>query len=467
MPTGNGFSTAGAHLKVKVADSTGAAVTFNSGVYAPAGNGDAFLTLNAANSFGATILLPKGQYTFETIAKDGPSETNTTGTLLAYSKTALTNVEASTPNVRLTVHAVMNALESDLTFALPTTDVYTNDLLDLRLHVRSSTVNGTSFSVPTSDFSIGSYSATNGTLNTSTASKLGVSVLATGLSSDPSVTVTVPVTGWVRDGGNETASMQTQTITFTHSVISGVVSADVTAPTATVSTSTANLNANVTVMGTASDDTAVSAARLYDGTTLVASTDASEQDGSVSALSFPNGDMNWTASWTPTVAGDHTLTLIVNDAAGNETRVEQTVTVAAQMVGPEIVFNSGNNGTYYTLQPGETKTFRSAPSVTVNNNGYYNYVYQGIFDSGYWNGSNYDCYSGIQTFEYSVVDAATGQPVTPNSSYMGCYVQNYYYYYYYYGFQGNPQADRPMIYTVKNITNVARDVVVQLDEYQQ
>ncbi|GHF62184.1 hypothetical protein HNQ07_004360 [Deinococcus metalli] len=462
LPTG-GFAVAGAHLKVKVADSAGQPVTFTDGVYAPAGNGDAFLTLNAANNFGATVLLPKGQYTFETISKDGPDEQNTTGTLLAYSKTALTTVDASTPNVRLSVHAVMDALNSDLTFALPTEDVYTNDTLDLRLHVRTSGVDGTSFTVPTSDFSVGNYSATNGTLNTSTASKLGVSVLATGLSSDPSVTVSVPVTGWVRDGDAETASVQTQTVTFTHKVISGVVTIDVMPPSATVAPLKANLNANVTVMGTAGDDRAVTEARLYDGTTLVASTDASEQGEAVSTLSFPDGEGNWTAQWTPMTAGDHTLTLIVNDAAGNETRVDQSVTVAAQVIGPEVVFNSATSGTHYTLQPGETKTFRSAPSLNIDGyNGYYAVVQQYIFDAGWWDDSNSDCYSGT-TFEFSAVDAATGQPVSVNQQYASCYVGEHYSRYY--GSpSGDAQAERPMIFTVKNVSNVPRDVVTYLYE---
>lgn len=329
MPTGPNFDLVNAHLKIKVADSTGAPVTFHNGVYAPSGTGDPFLTLNAANNFGATILLPKGRYTFETIGKDGTDEENTTGTLLAYSKSALTPVDASTPNVRLTVHTVLNALNSDLSPVLPVEDVYTNDTLDLRLRMRTSTANGATYTVPTSDFSIGRYSATNGTVTTGTASKLGVSVLATGLSGDPSLTVTVPVTGWVRDGSADTASLQTVPVTYTHAVISGMITSDVTPPTATIATMTASVNTSNTVTGRAGDDRAVTEARLYDGTTLVASTDVGEQMDNVSALVFPDGDMTWTAQWTPTATGDHTLTLIVNDASGNEVSVEQGVTVAA------------------------------------------------------------------------------------------------------------------------------------------
>ncbi|MFC4640542.1 hypothetical protein, partial [Deinococcus hohokamensis] len=81
MPTG-GFNPGSGFLKVKVADSKGQPVAFNNGVYASNGQGDTFLTLNLQNNFGTTVLLPKGEYTFETIAKDGVNDQATTGTLL-------------------------------------------------------------------------------------------------------------------------------------------------------------------------------------------------------------------------------------------------------------------------------------------------------------------------------------------------------------------------------------------------
>lgn len=414
LPTGGGFVPAGAYLKVKIADSQGQAVTFDNGVYAPGGNGAAFLTLNMQNNFGATVLLPKGQYTFETVAKDGMNEDATTGTLLAYSKSGLTTVDATSNAVKLTVRAVMNPAATALNFALPTDVLYTNDVVDLRLSVKTNPVGETAFNVPTTDFSIGAYTAVGGTLDARTASKLGVTVTATGTTADPSVTVSVPVTGWVQDG-METASLQTVDVTFTQAINASTVTSDVDAPTASLSTTTAYTGGTTTLMGKAEDiGGKVEAVRLFDGTTLIASTDAAEQGADVTALTFPAGDMNWTAGWVPTTVGDHGLTLIASDDSGNETRIEQTVTVSDAVV----VTPSGTPDTLrFTLQPGETRKFlydvQDIPEGTSNY-----IVNQYMFDASYWGDGT--CYS-TDRMDVSAVDAVTGATVNLPYPYAACY----------------------------------------------
>jgi hypothetical protein len=334
LPTGPGFSVAQTHLKVKVVARDGSPVTFKAGVYAPGNDGDAFLILNAQNNFSQDVLLPAGEYTFETIAKDGTDEEASQGTLLAYSKSELTTLDAGHTNVQLTVHTVMNTKATALRFALPTGTVYTNDTVGLRLNVKTNSVpdgdGAASYSVPTSDFTVGAYTAINGTVNASTASKLGVSFTATGSLADRTTTVLVPVTGWIQDG-SESASLGTVTVTFQHDVAAGTVSADVTPPTATFNVASApvEIGNTVTLNGSAQDADGgnISAARLYDGTTLIASTDNTEVNENVQLLTFPDGGTTWNANWTPSVLGSHGLTLVVDDAAGNEATAEQSASV--------------------------------------------------------------------------------------------------------------------------------------------
>lgn len=443
LPTGNGFVPGGAYLKVKIADSKGQLVTFNQGVYAPGGEGDAFLTLNMANGFGADVLLPKGQYSFETVAKDGMNEATTTGTLLAYSKSGLTTVDAETNAVRLTVHTVMNPAATALNFALPTDVLYTNDVVDLRLNVKTHAVNGSAYGVPTTDFSIGGYVATHGTLDLKTASKLGVTVTATGTTAEPSVTVKVPVTGWVQNGA-ETASQQTVDVTFTHAISSGTMTGDVTAPTASVSTATAYTGGTATLTGTAEDEGGqVAEARVFDGTTLIASSVAKEQGASVSALTFDE-DNTWRASWMPTTVGARNLTLIVSDAAGNETRVEKTVTVSDAVV---VTPSADPASVRYTLKPGETRKFLyDGAEVPEGANAYQE---QYIVNPAYWNGDN--C-STDDRMEVTAVSAKTGAPVVLSNTYGGCYD----------GLSGNrvdgvdhadPNAFQNLIFTVTNTSS--------------
>lgn len=332
LPTGEGFSAAQTHLKVKVTASDGSLVTFKNGLYAPANDGDTFLTLNAQNGFSQDVLLPAGTYAFETMAKDGTDEASTKGTLLAYSKTDLTALDAGHSSVQLTVHTVMNTEATALQFALPTRNLYTNDSVGLRLNVKTNSVmNGeaaTAYNVPTSDFSVGAYTAVNGTVNAVTASKLGVTFTAIGSLADRTTSVSVPVTGWIQTGP-ETASLGTVTVSFQHAVASGTVSADVTPPTAMFGELPGSLEAGQTVSlsGSAQDDSNISAARLYDGTTLVASSDAAEFNEGVQPLTFSEDGMTWNAAFNSVVLGDHALTLVVDDAAGNETTAEQTLTV--------------------------------------------------------------------------------------------------------------------------------------------
>ncbi|MFC4639263.1 hypothetical protein ACFO0D_13055, partial [Deinococcus hohokamensis] len=250
--------------------------------------------------------------------------------------------------------------------------------------------------------------------------------------------------------------------TFEHAVNASTVTADVLAPTATMNATMASLNSGATVTGTASDENgAVSQARLYDGTTLIASSDAAEQSAAVSALSFTNGGVNWSAGWMPTTAGAHELTFIASDAAGNETKVEQTVTVSAATT-TSIQANAYDYPAY-VLAPGETRRFTYTDKATFNLNTNQNYyISQYIFHERYWNGSGSDCTTD-GSLTISVVDAATGEAITTHDGYASCYagayVQNYYGTLY-----GNQElAHRNMIFIVKNNSSVDQRVFTYLE----
>ncbi|ADV66047.1 hypothetical protein [Deinococcus maricopensis] len=346
----SGLTPARTHLKVIVTTADGHLVTFKNGVYAPAGDGDTFLTLNAANNFSVDVLLPAKDYRFETILKDGTDESTTSNTLLGYNLSDATAVNAQHSNVRLTVHTVLNTDDTTLGFALPTDTVYTSDKLDLRLRAKSHALDngdgGTdTFNVPLNDYSVGAYTATNGVVNAAKSSKLGTVVTAVGTTSDPSVTVTVPVTAWVQDEANaEHATLTTFNVSFTHPVVLNSISTDVTAPTATL---TVNQELSpVTVSGTAEDQGGrVEAVRLFDGVELVASTAQDEQDAGAAPITFEDGSTTWQTAWTPAM-GAHELTLIAEDSAGNETRQTQTFEVSfhdreAPVINQDSIYASG------------------------------------------------------------------------------------------------------------------------------
>ena len=83
-------------------------------------------------------------------------------------------VDATSNAVKLTVRAVMNPAATALNFALPTDVLYTNDVVDLRLSVKTNPVGETAFNVPTTDFSIGAYTAVGGTLVKATIASVAV-----------------------------------------------------------------------------------------------------------------------------------------------------------------------------------------------------------------------------------------------------------------------------------------------------
>jgi hypothetical protein len=58
------------HHDVTVRDSSGKIVAFSGTTFDPTGAGNKTLTLDAANNFKQTLLLPAGNYTFENKVKD-------------------------------------------------------------------------------------------------------------------------------------------------------------------------------------------------------------------------------------------------------------------------------------------------------------------------------------------------------------------------------------------------------------
>ncbi|MPY65646.1 hypothetical protein F8S09_02910 [Deinococcus sp. SDU3-2] len=418
LPTG-GFVPASAFVKVKVRSEGGDLVTFNKGVYAPKGDGDQFLTLNVTNNFGQTVLLPKGKYTFESIVKDGQSDQATQGTLLAYGPARLTDVNAQSGSVRLTVHAVMNPAAAALRFAMPTDVLYTGDVSSLRLQVPTHTVGGKSFAVPTTDYSVGAYVASRGSIIERTASKLGVSFAATGSAEDPSVRVSVPVTGWVQTGP-ERAEQTTSPVEFMHTVSANAVTLDTEAPLASITTQKVAAGTVVTVSGTASDPGGrLTEARLYDGTTLVASSAVNEQGNGVAALTFEPGTDRWQAGWQSPASGSARLTLVVNDDAGNETSAEQEITVEGGATGGTMPLTpvADPAALRYVMTPGETKVFVFDVPEGTNPS----FAQMMIVDSRDWTDSR-ACRpdpmepgmgGGERLIKVTITDALTGEPVTP------------------------------------------------------
>lgn len=360
LPTG-GFSAATAHLQVKIYTADGTPIAFKAahpGVFEPSGTGSAFVTLNAASNYSATVLLPKGSYQFESILKDGASAEGSTNVLLGYHRGAATPIDADHTSVRLAVQAVMDPDALRLETNTPVSQLYTNDLLDLRLGVNTHAVGGMTSKVPTTDFEVGAYTATRGEVLSGTASQRGVGVRAVGTAADPSVTVEVPVTALVRDGAADTASPRTVTVRFQRGVNATGLALDAAAPTATIGTTSAYQQQATTLTGTASDDHGVSRARLYRATTLLASTDAA--DG-VTALTF-NGT-TWSATLTFSELGAHPLTLVVSDPSGNETEVEQAVSVTEQPADGWTLDSQADNGASFyrsvSVDAGQTVTFPS------------------------------------------------------------------------------------------------------------
>ncbi|WP_295822205.1 hypothetical protein [uncultured Deinococcus sp.] len=350
---------------MRVYDRAGNRVNFNGTTYAPTATDDTTdgVTLSGKTSFKGTVRLPEGDYRFETILRDGINTTLSTGLMLAYGNVQATVMDKS--NVQLKVQAVADVTGLTLDTPLPVGTVYTNDALNLTLRVRTATGDA----VPTSDYSVGTYTVSGAQVDGGAGSALGIRVRALGSDAQPNVNVSVPVKVLVQDGGTETARWKTVQVAYTHAVASGTLGLDVTEPMGLVTTTSLTLGEPGELVGRAEDDVAVGAARLYDGMTLIASTVEAEVGPDVTQLTFDG--TAWSTPSRLEMPGAHTVTLVVQDTSGNESRSTQTVTVTAPtQVDPAwmpyeydgMVFE----GVYLrniVLHAGEEIAFRSYPQA--------------------------------------------------------------------------------------------------------
>lgn len=344
-------------MNVTVRDSHNAVVAFNNGTYDPSGRGSRTLALNTGNGFASSVLLPAGTYSFENATTDAGGA----DVLLAYGPGSENTqvVDATHPSVMLKFHAVLDAAQSKLDFATDTTTVYANDTFNLRLYAKSSVVDGIAYDIPTSDLKLSAPAYTlgsglEGRLN-GAGSLLGVNVTATGSAStdDTILKVTPHVQAWLRNSGTDTASfLDVPLLAFQHQIQVASLHADVTPPSRVtlVAPEFAQTNSALSLSGTAFDDVAVKALRLYADQNLIASTDPA--DVGVTALTT-DALGTWSASWTPMSLGRHELTMVATDSSGNESRATQTVTAAtydyATLPMSGGVYSSGNAN--YTLAP--------------------------------------------------------------------------------------------------------------------
>ncbi|ADV66045.1 hypothetical protein [Deinococcus maricopensis] len=322
-PTDAAGAPPAAQMTITVRDRHNAVVTFKNGVYAPDGDGDAAVRLNAANGFDAALLLPAGTYSFENVTKDLGQNGASTDTLLAYGPESENTQQIDKVNttVPLKFHAVVDPNQSRLDFVETAHKVYINDAANLRVFARTGAVNGVAYTVPTTDLALGQTPYTiadpaQGTLGAS--SLLGVNVKVAGGLNAQQLNVTASLRAWVRQPGTDTAALQPISLNY-----SAPIELQSPKVPATIASPGASWNAPNTLTGTAESVNGLSNVRVYDAGVLIGSSDPADQSGSVAAVTFlkdlyGNNTPNWTMPWSA-APGPHTLSLRATDAAGNVT----------------------------------------------------------------------------------------------------------------------------------------------------
>jgi Regulator of chromosome condensation (RCC1) repeat len=305
-----GGSSAVTFIKVNVKDASGTLVTFDGHNASQAGGPQTFITLSTATPT-AKLLLPKGSYSFESIGKE-----NATGLFLAYGQDTAKDLSGPNPTVTLSLHTLFSSANSTLVSKLPTTTVNIGDRLDLRLAVKTPSA---ALDVSLSDYTV-TYESPDITVQNN--SKLGAHVQVVGSADQRNVTVNASVTGWVATG-LETATVQSQNITYQVPLSANVtgLGSDVTPPSVSINPVTASPTTPMTLSGTANDDTAVARLQVFDGSLLIASTDAADVTAGAKLITFTG--TTWSVDWTSGTTTPE-LTVVAADAAGNESRAGQT-----------------------------------------------------------------------------------------------------------------------------------------------
>jgi hypothetical protein len=353
-----------AHIKVTVRDSSNNPVYFVGGTYAPDGasrpDATSTLVLDATTGWGKTVLLPKGQYSFENAGK---YEDSTQNVLLSYGPASenTATLDDKTNVVQLKFHGVIDPMKSRLDFAMQTSTIYTNDEVHLKLYANTAEVNGQSFPLPLSDIFMGgvlqrmpdNYTLAdyNSAEFMGPGSARGVDLIARGTPENPNLSVTPHFRAYVRQGNADVAQLQPIELpAFEHAIETQAIVADVKRPyDVTMNPVEAPAAGQlVSLSGVALDEHGVTRIDVYEGSTLVASSAQYEAPNSVTT--DENGA--WTAPWLART-GTHQLTVVARDAAGNESEASQTVTVAAKTNQIGVLYGASNL-TYLKLQPGET-----------------------------------------------------------------------------------------------------------------
>ena len=319
LPTGPDGRSTVTHLKIKVKNAQGAYVQFNGQNVYQQNGAQTFLTLSSTQP-NATVVLPRGTYTFENIGKD-----NAEGTFLAYGTNDGVNLTQGSSTINLQLHALAD--EGTTTFAdkFKWKSVATQETLDLRLNV----LNAQGTVVPTGDYSGINYQVVdaqgtplNGVAEVlAGSSKLGARVKVTGTTSTSALFIKATTQAW-QATGPETAAPTTFSKTFSIAFDKTGLSVDTQAPQVTLNAvGTVTAGQEITLAGTASDDGNLMAIRVFDGSMMIGSTDTAEvgQNG-VGEVMITAGQ--WSLRWTPTTSGAADLLVIAADKAGNEGRAQ-------------------------------------------------------------------------------------------------------------------------------------------------
>lgn len=356
-PQGITGSTPLLNMDVRVRTSNGSEVHFagNGTTYDPTGTGPTVITLDRDNGYTRDLLLPEGAYTFEVAGLDAANGT----TLLTYGPGSenMATVDANGSVIRLKAHSVLDPAVSTLETAMNLPTLYTDTRFTLNLLLKTASVNGTAGAVPTSDIGAVTYSvgaASDGDLALP-GSKLGVQVTSRGTDLDSELNVAANFNAWVRVAGTDTAAYSPVQINFAKQIQRNTVVVDMTPPTVTVQ-APADLSPTQTgvLSGTATDDNMVRSIQVYDGVTLIASTDAGDNVAPVTT----DASGAWSAPWSSAELGEHILSVVVNDDSGNEKRESVTGNVKA-VVATDVTIGSDGQiyNTVYSLTAGVPQTF--------------------------------------------------------------------------------------------------------------
>lgn len=313
---------------VTVRDATGNVVLFTDNAASP--TGEATFELNAGNHFAKQLLLPAGDYTFETRVKDLVTRT----ALLGYGPAAENTLNVSSAGVtdvlRLKFHAVTNPTASSLITRKSGPYLYTGTRLNVSLDLRTASDTFQTAGVPSADAGNVTFTladSTDGVILGS--SKTGASIRVGGSPTDQELNLQVQTTAWQADPGGETASLQPLTLNIAEPIMMVQPNVDTSEPYVGVNNPRMSDDGTALVFtGMGSDDVELTYLRLFINHELVGSTSFDDQLNGVSSLEI-DGAGDWTITVPRLEPGSHSAYVIGEDSSGNEGRHEINFEVGA------------------------------------------------------------------------------------------------------------------------------------------